>query len=40
MLKKSNKSPFPLKLKDEGTKVLEAQKLLQKNGSGIKLTGV
>ena len=33
-------SPFPLKLKDTKPEVLAAQKLLQKNGSTIKLTGV
>ena len=40
MLKKSSKNLFPLKLNDENAKVLEVQKLLQKNGSGISLTGV
>ena len=33
-------SPFPLKLRDTKSEVLSAQKLLQKNGSTIKLSGV
>lgn len=40
MIGKKPSLAYPLKMNDKGPKVLEVQKLLQKNGSSIQLTGV